>query len=227
VDLGLAERVAVVAGGDSPTQWAIARLLLEEGARVVLACGADQSADVAQKELDPTGSGRLETIAVELTATDAADAVDRALERFGRVDFVAVVAPQWALITIDAVEDPKVLTQAWEAVVGAVRLYQQAALPMRSQGWGRFVYVCTSGVKALCGRDDDLDVMDGLGMLALHKVVANELGPFGITANAVLRGGSASVDDVASTVAFLSSDLGGFLNGVAITADGGAGCAVF
>jgi enoyl-[acyl-carrier-protein] reductase (NADH) len=89
------------------------------------------------------------------------------------------------------------------------------------------VWVGTAQAKSVDSERDELAAVVSLGMLGLHKVLAVEAGSSAVTANAVLRGGNASDDDVASTVAFLCSEGAAYLSGITITVDGGAGSAVF
>jgi NAD(P)-dependent dehydrogenase (short-subunit alcohol dehydrogenase family) len=89
------------------------------------------------------------------------------------------------------------------------------------------VWVGSAGSRSLDAGDDQLDAMVTLAMRATNKVVAGELGPGGVTANAVLRSPAASLDEVAATVAFVCSEGAGYLTGVTITVDGGDGSAMF
>lgn len=226
MDLGLHDRVVAVGGDVDGPAVDIARSFLDEGAAVILACPeADTGAFSAR--IDIPGTDRLDVVALDVNGPDSANLVDRAVDLHGRVDVVVLVAPTQPDAPIDAIDDPGVLIAAWESVVAAVRIYQQAAPHMRSQGWGRFVHVCTSGVKTIAAGESDLEVIDGLAMLALHKVVANELGPYNVTANTVVWAPITSPADMSAAVSFLASDQAGFLSGVAITADAGAGASVF
>jgi NAD(P)-dependent dehydrogenase (short-subunit alcohol dehydrogenase family) len=119
------------------------------------------------------------------------------------------------------------LHRAWDAVVDAVAAYRQALPAMSSRGWGRFVWVGTAAAKSLNADDDELGAIVSLAMMAAHKVVAAEAGPSNVTANAVLRGGTATDDDVADMVAFLCSEGAGYITGVTVTVDGGVGSSVY
>jgi hypothetical protein len=98
---------------------------------------------------------------------------------------------------------------------------------MRTQQWGRFVWVGSAASRSLDADEDDLDVVATLGMRALHKVIAFDEGPANILANTVLRGSGVGDRDVADAVAFLCSQGAGYLTGVTLTVDGGTGSAVF
>jgi NAD(P)-dependent dehydrogenase (short-subunit alcohol dehydrogenase family) len=122
------------------------------------------------------------------------------------------------------------LHDAWGAVVESVDVYRQALPPMRTRGWGRLVWVGTGASRSLDGdgeHPDELAAMVTLAMRAACKVAASEAGPDGVTANTVLAGGAATPDDIAASVAFLCSEGAGYITGVTITVDGGAGSAVY
>lgn len=119
------------------------------------------------------------------------------------------------------------LVDAWQPVVDAVTVYRRALPAMAARSWGRFIWVGTAASRSLDADDDEVDGVVTLAMRAASKVVASEAGVDGITANAVLHGGNARADDVASTVGFLCSEGAGYVTGVTITVDGGAGSAVY
>lgn len=122
------------------------------------------------------------------------------------------------------------LHDAWDAVVESVDAYRQALPSMRTRGWGRLVWVGTGASRSVDGAGehrDDLAAVVTLAMRAACKVAASEAGPDGVTANTVLVGGVATPDDLAASVVFLCSEGAGYITGVTITVDGGAGSGVF
>jgi hypothetical protein len=93
----------------------------------------------------------------------------------------------------------------WGSVVAAVDLYQRAADAMTARGWGRLVWVGSAVAKSMNGGDGEIEAVLSLGMMGLHKVVTAELAARNVTANTVLRGGSARDGEVADAVVFLCS----------------------
>jgi 3-oxoacyl-[acyl-carrier protein] reductase len=126
-----------------------------------------------------------------------------------------------------AVQSAKQLDAAWDVVVNTIGAYRAALPAMAYRGWGRFVWVGTAAAKALDADDDEVGALTSMAVMALNKVIAAEAGPANVTANAVLRGGPATEDDVAAAVAFLCSEGAGYLTGVTITIDGGVGSAMY
>ena len=125
------------------------------------------------------------------------------------------------------ISDPDELYAAWDDVTNAVDAYRAALPRMLDQKWGRFIWVGSAQAKSVDAEADELAAMASLGMLGLHKVITGEVGSNAITANAVLRGGIATDEDVANAVTFLCSEGAAYLSGITITVDGGAGSGIF
>jgi 3-oxoacyl-[acyl-carrier protein] reductase len=141
-----------------------------------------------------------------------------------------IVVSGWAgprgsnILDVDAAEE---LHRAWDAVESSVEIYRAALPGMEASGWGRFVWVGPASAKSLDSYVDDLGAATSLAMLAVNKLVTSEAGASNLTANAVLYGGDVSDEDVAAAVCFLCSEGAGYISGVTITVDGGAGSAMF
>jgi 3-oxoacyl-[acyl-carrier protein] reductase len=162
-----------------------------------------------------------------LTATMAPgdDARARALEE--PVDVVVVLEGAPDPRPVDWLVDPDAVDRAWDPVVEAVGLYQEVVASMSRRGFGRLIYVGSANSRDVQELGSDLGLVAGLGMRALHKVVADECGADGITTTTVLRGRIATDEDVAACAAWLASDVAGYLTGVTISIDGGLASPVF
>ncbi|MEK7373016.1 MAG: SDR family NAD(P)-dependent oxidoreductase, partial [candidate division NC10 bacterium] len=82
----LAGRVALVTGGSRGIGLAIARLLAEDGASVVVSGRDSGRLDAAAKELEALGGPVLAVVADAAKREDADRLVAAARERFGRID---------------------------------------------------------------------------------------------------------------------------------------------
>jgi NAD(P)-dependent dehydrogenase (short-subunit alcohol dehydrogenase family) len=136
----------------------------------------------------------------------------------------AAPTPPGSLLAASSLHD---LRFGWSSVVAAVDLYRRAADAMAARGWGRLVWVGSAVAKSVNSGEGEIDAVLSLGMMGLHKVVTAELAASNVTANTVLRGGSAGDTEVADAVVFLCSQGAGYLSGATITVDGGLGAAMF
>jgi 3-oxoacyl-[acyl-carrier protein] reductase len=143
-----------------------------------------------------------------------------------RVDIVVARAPSSHDPVLDVTSERQ-LHEAWDSLVNTVASYRTALPRMVERGWGRYIWVGPASAKSLNTGDDDLGAVVSLAVMAANKVISAECGSSGITANAVLQGGSATIEDVSSAVAFLCSEGASYITGVTIVVDGGAGTAMF
>lgn len=132
--------------------------------------------------------------------------------------------PGGALLGPEALDE---LARAWDAVVATVDDYRAGLPGMVARRWGRLIWIGSARARSMDADDDEIDAVVSLAMMGLHKVVTAEEGAHAVTANTVLHGGDATDEDVAHTVAFLCSAGAGYLSGVTLTVDGGAGSAMF
>jgi 3-oxoacyl-[acyl-carrier protein] reductase len=184
--LSFSGRCALVTGAAQGIGQAIARALREAGARV---CVADidapgVSAFAARERLLP--------LAFDIADRAASHAaVQRALAECGRLDILVNAAGGvcgQVGLPIEEVEP-----EAWHAIFranvdGAMWLAQAASMPMRAAGYGRIVNVASgaglrpslTGIQAYTAAKH--------AVVGLTKQLSQDLGPHGITCNAVAPG---------------------------------------
>ncbi|MCV7226633.1 SDR family oxidoreductase [Mycolicibacterium komossense] len=198
MDLGLTDRVYVVAGGSRGLGLAVAQSLLAEGARVVL---SGRGAEV-QTTADALGGPNkaIGIIGDNADETTAGHLVTAAREHFGRLDgaLISVGGPDPGA-AMD-VEDT-VWRQAFETIfLGALRIARAVAVAAPG---GSILFVLSSSVRApIPGLAVSNGLRPGLGMLA--KTLANELGPTGTRVNGLLPAYIAT--DRAKQLATLTAD---------------------
>lgn len=163
----------------------------------------DPAAEVAQTIVARGGRARANTASVS-DAKGAASIIDDALEAFGRIDIVinnagVVITDDFESLTVAA------LTACYDVhVKGAFQVSQRAWRPMREQGGGRILNVCSvDGIVFGNLRHAAYDAAKG-GLAGLTRAMAIEGEPHGIVVNGLLPGaytrGQKSVDPSLSPV---------------------------
>jgi len=248
MDINLKDRVAVVTGGGSGLGEGIARALAAEGCKL---CIFDRDASAAQQTaLSLTATGIIaQSIAVDVgDPTAVENAFAKTLARFGRLDILVNAA---GVISTGLVADLPVTE--WQRIaqvnLAGVIYCVKAAIPvMKQQRHGRIINIAS--VSAMRGGGSVGNTLYGTtkaGVVALTMGLARELGPFGITANAIAPavvdtamthaaltedarcrileriplGRLAQLSDVADLATFLASERAGFITGATIPVDGG------
>jgi 3-oxoacyl-[acyl-carrier protein] reductase len=192
-------------------------------------------------------------IAVEVDVADpeaVADAAVRCRAELGEIDVLVNNAGIVNNIALIADMTP----EAWDHEVrvnlsGMFHTVRVVVPPMAERGWGRVVNMAS--VAALNpGLGQPAYTASKAGVVAFTKAVAQEFGPGGVTANAILPGLIATPlvrsmpaelrdryvvrtpvgrlgepDDIAALAVFLASPAAGFISGTAIPCDGGASSA--
>ncbi len=237
-------QVAIVTGASSGIGFGCAVKLAEAG-MAVLGAGrdTDRLTDLAQAIGDPD---RVATLAVDLTADDApARIVDAAVSRWGHVDFLVNNAGVGSPKPLHETDD-----ESLDYVLGLMLRapFRLARDVLPHMGPGSAIINVTSTFAVVGGmRGGAYSAAKG-GLTALTGHIACQYGAEGIRCNAVAPGVTltpmvatrlederfrkintemtphtrlGTVDDIASTVAFLCSPGGAFINGQTIVVDGG------
>jgi NAD(P)-dependent dehydrogenase (short-subunit alcohol dehydrogenase family) len=243
----LANKTALITGGNSGIGLATAKLFVAEGAKVAIT-GRDQAKlEAAAKELGP------HAFAIVADATDVAateQAVAKAVEKFGKLDIVFANAGIGANTPIGGTT-----LETFESVlktnITAVFFTVQAAVPHLNDGGS--IVLNGSVISVLGSPGYAAYAASKAGVRAMARVMASELSPRGIRVNVVAPGGTSTpiwdrvaptpdavlalekrisqgiplgrfgkVEEVAKTVLFLASDDASNIQGAEIFVDGGA-----
>ncbi len=190
MDLGLKNRVALVAGGSSGLGLAIAKELAAEGAHVAVGARDRERLAAAERSIREVARGRIHTASVDITDAVAARRwVDEVAAEIGALHIVLVsggsppigVASQFELDEYRAAIDGVLLP-----AVGIAR----AALPhLKAAGWGRLLFIASETAYvpipplALSG-------VTRAGIVRFAQALASDLGRDGITVNVLAPGGA-------------------------------------
>jgi 3-oxoacyl-[acyl-carrier protein] reductase len=188
MDLGLRERVALIAAASSGLGFAAARELAREGARVFL-CSRDEgrAAAAAERIHNETGA---ETVGVRADVTSDEDAqrfVRLAEERAGRVDILVTNAGGSPASTF-AETSLEMYRKAFELnALSAIRLAQLVVPSMCARRWGRIINITSISVK---------QPINGLllsntiraGLTGWAKTLSTEVAADNVTVNSIAPG---------------------------------------
>jgi 2-deoxy-D-gluconate 3-dehydrogenase len=247
ISYGLENKVFVVTGGTRGIGLALAKTLLNQKARVVI-CGRKQAGlDQAIGELE--GGERLLALPAHIAkAEDVDNLFEQAMQTFGRLDgLINNMGMNIITSVVDA--DPSL----WQKIIdsnlnGAFLCSRRAGQIMREQQSGKIVSVSSLAAH----RSAPAMGVYGIAKAAIEmmtKVLAQELAPFNIQANAVAPtmvrtafsqpfwsnedlyaqivkgiplGRIAEPEDVVHPILFLCSAAADFITGQTVMVDGGA-----
>ncbi len=182
----LTGRVALVTGAGRGIGAATAKRLAEEGARVTLADLDIEGAQRVAQEIIAAGSEATAIRCDVSQSDDAQQAVTAAIEAFGQLDILVNNA--------GVLRDNLLFKMAdadWDTVLGvhlkgAFLCSRAAQKHMVERKYGRIVNL--SSTSALGNRGQANYSAAKAGLQGFTRTLAIELGPFGITANAVAPG---------------------------------------
>jgi 3-oxoacyl-[acyl-carrier protein] reductase len=236
----LQNKVAVITGGAQGIGRAIALGMGREGAKIVVADLQAEKAKTVAQEVQALGA---EAIAVEVNVASEASVKlleEQTFSRFGRIDILVNDAGVYLKAPVVGKSE-----EDWDRTIninlGGNFLCARAFVPaMRRQKSGRIISIASS--IAHTGAREFADyAASKAGIIGFVKALARELGPDGITVNAICPG-SANTDmprrhrteeetmarlratplghvlepeDIAGPILFLASDAAAYITGQA------------
>ena len=189
----LKDKVAIVTGAGRGIGRGVARLMAEEGAKVVVCdlgvnvdgSGADMSvADAVVAEIREAGGEAVSCTENVASMAGGEKIVQTALDSFGKLDIVVTVA--------GILRDRMVFNmteQEWDDVIavhmkGTFSVVKNASVLFRQQRSGRIItFSSTSGLYGNSGQANYGAAKDGIA--GFTRVVARDMGRYGVTANSI------------------------------------------
>lgn len=249
-DFGVRDRVAVITGAGQGIGREYARQFAAADAVAVVAELDEAKGRAVVSEIEAAG-GRAMFVRTDIGDVASVDAMAAAVtEKYGRIDILLNNASLFA--TLQKRPFDEVPLDEWDRVIkvnitGSFLCARAVVGAMRRQNWGRIINISSDSVPM--GVANYLHyVTSKSAIIGMTSSLARELGPNGITVNAIRPGGTATeVDravpltaerqqrlmtmqcipkvqmpsDLVGLVLFLSSAAGGFITGQTIACDGG------
>lgn len=234
----LANKVAVITGGAQGIGRAVALGMAREGARVVVADLQTEKAQSVAAELQAAGA---EALAVEVNVASEASVqrlAEQTFARFGSIDILvndAGVYLKAPVVSKSEADWDKTL----DVNLGGNFLCARAFVPaMRKQRSGRIISLASSIANTGAREFADYAASKG-AIIGFVKALARELGPDGITVNAICPGSANTsmprshrsedevmarlratplghvleAEDIAGAIVFLASDAASYITG--------------
>ena len=203
MDLGLKDKVALVAASSQGLGRAVAEELAAEGASLVLCARDALTLDQTAAAIAERSNTRVLAVPADVTIIDDIKRlVDAGIERFGRIDILVTnaggpPAGRFEQLTHEQWEQAIRLT-----LLSAVELTRQVLPGMKERRWGRILNITSIAVKQPV---ENLLLSNSLraGLTGFARTLANEVAADGITVNNVLPGYTRTerLDDLAKMMA--------------------------
>ena len=238
MDLGLKDRIAIVAASSKGLGKAVALGLAAEGAKLAICARGEEELRRTAAEIPTEVLAQTVDVTVEAQVREFVDAV---LRKFGHVDICVTNAggPPARKFAETSVEDWR---SALDLNFMSTVYFAQAVLPhMKERRWGRLIAISSVAVlqpvDGLILSNSARSAVRGLvkslsNEYAAHNVLVNNVCP-GYTATERLKkldvhpeaqiplGRVGTPEEFANLVVFLASERASYITGVSIPVDGG------
>jgi NAD(P)-dependent dehydrogenase (short-subunit alcohol dehydrogenase family) len=182
---GHKDKVAVITGAANGLGQAFAKRLAEDGVDVAAVDIADASATVKMVE---AAGRKCVVLKCDVSSPESVNAMGAEVQKtFGRADIVINTAGIFPQIDLDQLDYAK-----WKRVLAVnldgTFLVSMAFIPgMRQRGWGRIVNFSSSTLGSVVTGFVPY-MASKAGIVGFTRAMATELGPFGVTVNAIQPG---------------------------------------
>ena len=240
------DKVAVITGAAQGMGMQLALDMAQEGAIVVASDILPEELDGLKAEIESRG-GRCVALVCDVSSRTAVDyLISSAVESFGRVDILVNNAGLLTMATIEETSDELIDRTLDINIKGVLYTIRSVTPVMKKQGYGRIV-----NVSSITGKNGDNSTTFAYGaskgaVATLTRSVARQLGPFGVTVNAIAPHAVmtkmmsywteekkaaiaekipvrrlGTIEDMSYLMMFLASDEAGFISGEVVNINGG------
>ena len=249
------DQVAIITAAGAGIGKATALIMAREGATVIAVDTDQQRLDALEAETSGGAGNVIGRRANALDAKEATAVVADAARRHGHIDIVVNAVGGSTVIANPAATIDELSIEDWKKLIDfnldATFLFTNAVVPfMKRQGRGKIVNLASIAGRGLSVVSSGAYATAKGGIIALTKKLGQELGPYGITVNAIApsltlterirphwnqRSPEAQAAEIAKTplrrvaeasdqakvICFLASSDADFVSGVTIDVTGG------
>jgi len=188
MDLGLTNKVALVAAASRGLGRAVAEELAAEGASLIICSRSEEKISQTAKEIAESTGARILGVAADVSSPDDVSRLTRlAMERFERIDILVTNAGGPPAGPFESFS-----LEQWDAATNlllrSVVALTHAVLPgMKDRGWGRILNITSIAVKQPV---DNLILSNSVraAVTGFARTLANEVAPIGVTVNNIMPG---------------------------------------
>ena len=188
MNLGLNNKVALVAAASRGLGRAVAEELAAEGASLIICSRRQETIDGVASEIEASTGANVIGVAADVSnPSDVAGLVKAGIERFGRIDILVTNAggPPAGLFETFKLDDWNAATRL--LLHSAVELAREVLPGMKERRWGRILNITSIAVKQPV---DNLILSNSLraAVTGFARTLANEVASLGITVNNIMPG---------------------------------------
>jgi 3-oxoacyl-[acyl-carrier protein] reductase len=239
-------KVAFITGAAQGMGFQLALDMAKEGAKVAISDVDKKSLDEAGESFKKQGAQFLALQCDVSKRQDVEDAINKTIETYGRLDILVNNAGLLKSFSIEETTDQLIDATLDINIKGVLYAIRAVTPVMKKQNYGRIV-----NVASITGKNGDNSTTFAYGaskgaVISLTRSVARQLGPFGVTCNAIAphavmtkmmeywddkkKEEAASkipvkrlgtIQDMSSLMMYLASDEAGFVNGETVNINGG------
>jgi 3-oxoacyl-[acyl-carrier protein] reductase len=190
MNLGISNRVAMIAAASKGLGKACALTLAAEGCRVSLCARNATELEKARAEISVASAASEDILTVPTDVSspdDLSNWYQQTIARFGQVDILVTNTGGPPVSKFMNLSDEQWQAGVDSTLMNVVRLSRLVIPGMQQRKWGRIIHLTSFVAKQPL---DDLTISSTLraGLSGLTKTMANQVGPDNITVNAVLMG---------------------------------------
>lgn len=188
MDLGLKNKVALIAASSRGLGRAVAEELANEGASLIVCARDAEALDQTRDAIARSSGAQILAVAADVSlAGDVKRVFDAGIERFGQIDILVTNAGGPPAGTFE-----QLTPEQWDQAVrltlfSAIELARHVLPGMKARGWGRILNITSIAVKQPV---ENLMLSNSLraGVSGFARTLANEVAAAGVTVNNIMPG---------------------------------------